>query len=447
MSDGTTRRTFLKTAAGAGASLAFLGLGPTARAQDQGNKKPNERLNIAFIATGGIAGSHINQADRLGMNCVAYCDIDTRRYGKAPDIWPNAKAYTDYRKMLDEHQNEIDAVFVGTPDHHHFPATMAAMQLGLGSYTQKPLTHTVWEARQLTEAYKKFQVPTQMGNQGHANESTRLVYEYIRSGAIGDIKEAHYWTDRPLDWWPQGIERPEGEDEIPDELAWDTWLGPAPKRPFKKGVYHNFKWRGWYDFGTGSIGDIAPHQMSAFFWAMAPIKPAFVEPVTMSQWYPETYPARVSVRWHVPATSQRPAFDVYWHSADLRPPVPEEADFGDGMSKNGNIIYGTKGALKGHRPFPDSFHEEIGKPPEMLERSPGHFDEFDMACRGEKAYDFPKSNFAHAGPLTEFTLLGALAIRANRRIEWDHDSMRVTNFDKANEWVNKEYRKGWRYSL
>jgi predicted dehydrogenase len=444
MSESSTRRTFLKSAAGAGAALAFGGVAPSVQGQNK-KRSANERLNVAFIATGGIAGTHLAQAERLGMNCVAYCDVDERRYGKAPQIWPKAKAYVDYRKMLDKHHKDIDAVFVGTPDFHHFPATMHAMQLGLGCYTQKPLTHTIWEARQLTEAYKRYKVPTQMGNQGHASESTRLVYEYIRSGMLGDIKEAHFWTNRPI--WPQGLARPEGEDSVPSALDWNLWLGPAPKRPYKQGVYHAFKWRGWYDFGTGSIGDIAPHTMSAFFWAMAPIKPAFVEPATMSEWYPETYPQRVAVRWHVPATSERPAFDVYWHSKDLRPARPAEMSRDRDMGEGGDMILGTKGQLRGHVPFPGALRQELGKPPQMLERSPGHFDEFDMACRGEESYDFPKSNFAHAGPLSEFCLLGTLAIRANQRIEWDHDNMKVTNMDEANAWVNKDYRSGWRYSL
>ncbi len=442
MNDNISRRAFVKSAVLASAAAPLISP-RLVRAQSA-----NERLNIAFVGVGGIAGSHTGQAHDTGAGCPCYCDVDTNRMGNASKRWPDAKAYTDYREMFDRHHKEIDAVMVGTPDHHHYPATMIAMQLGKHVYTQKPLTHTVWEARQLLKAAKKYKLATQMGNQGHAGEGNRIIVEYVRSGMLGDIKEIHSWTDRPI--WPQGMGRPEGEDAIPDHLNWDAWIGPAPVRPFKGGVYHWFKWRGWLDFGTGALGDMACHTTDSVFWSMAPGYPTAVEPIAVTALNKETWPNASVVKWEFPAKKDRPGFDHYWYDGGLKPKRPEELSEDVKLPGTGNIYIGTKAKLLisgsyGDRPL--TIPEDLGLPPKLLERSPGHMQEWFMACRGEKPYDYPGSNFEYAAPLTETVLLGNVALKAGKRLEWDGDNLEVTNVPEANRWISKEYRKGWEYDV
>ncbi|MFG0251614.1 MAG: Gfo/Idh/MocA family protein [Phycisphaerales bacterium JB038] len=445
MTHRVTRRTFVKTAAVAGLAVPYTAVNRV-RAQSA-----NETLNIAFVGVGGICGSHTRGAFDAGCACPCYCDVDTRRMGNAASRWPDAKGYTDYREMFDKHHQEIDAVMIGTPDHHHFPATMIAMQLGKHCYTQKPLTHTPWEARQLTLAARKYKLATQMGNQGHAGEGIRIIYEWIRSGALGEITEVHTWTDRPI--WPQGIGRPDGEDEIPAELDWDKWIGPAPMRPFKNGVYHAFKWRGWVDFGTGALGDMACHTMDCMFLALEPGYPTAVQPVARMH-LGETYPNATVVKWEFPKRGNRRAFDAYWYDGGLRPPKLPEMNFDEDMPGTGNLFVGTKASMivsgsYGNQPrvlFRDG-RTEVDTPPQLLERSPGHMAEWFMACREEKPWNYPGSNFTYAAPLTETVLLGNVALRVNQRIEWDGRKLEVTNLPEANRYVTKEYREGWRYTL
>ena len=254
-----SRRLFLQSSAASAAAAAYWSTA-SSYARIPG---ANDRLNVAFIGVGGIAsGQHVPKLEQLGAGCTTYCDADRNRWGACADRWPDAEGYTDYRRMYDAHHKEFDAVMVGTPDHSHYPATIIAMMHGKHVYTQKPLTHTVWEARQLAIAQKKYKVATQMGNQGHASENLRGTIDYLRSGAIGDLQEAHVWTDRP--WWRQGLPRPTGEQPVPSNLDWEAWIGPAPMRPFLHdptdrwgGVYHPFNWRGWWDFGCGALGDMA----------------------------------------------------------------------------------------------------------------------------------------------------------------------------------------------
>jgi len=307
----SSRRRFLKTAGVAGMSAFYVAKTSWAK------ESPNEKLQVAFIGVGGIGGSHTGGAFEAGVACPCCAEVDERRLDNVKkERWPNAKCYQDYRKMFDKQHKDIDAVMVRTPDHHHFPATMIAMQLGKHVYTQKPLTHTIWEAQELLKAAKKYKVATQMGNQGHANEGNRLIVEYIRSGWLGEIKTIHAWTNRPV--WPQGIDRPEGEDPVPKELDWDVWLGPAPERPYKENVYHSFKWRGWWDFGGGAIADMACHTIDGVFWAMGARVPTSCEPVTCMPINPETFPQGAVVRWEFPASDTQPGFEMYWHEAGLR---------------------------------------------------------------------------------------------------------------------------------
>ena len=466
-SQRTSRRTFIKGAIQAGTALTALsqfgcaqlggraakpGAGP-ADTKPVGKRPaaqtPYSKVRVAFIGTGGIGGYHLENAVELGVSCPCYCDVDRGRFAKAAESYPDARPYQDYREMFDKEHKNIDAVMIGTPDHHHYTATMIAMQLGKHVYTQKPLTHTPWEARQLTEAAHRYKVATQMGNQGHAKEGWRLVYEWIHSGALGHIREVHTWTDRPI--WPQGVERPEGEDIVPAHVNWDAWLGPAPVRPFKKDVYHPFNWRGWWDFGCGALGDMACHTMDGMFWALDPGYPTVIEPVTFSPVNNETFPKASMVKWEFPAKGERPAFVAYWYDGGLLPCIPPDMEFGRRLGTTGNLFLGTKASLlvqgdygDSPRVFPETRMQELGKPPQLLERSPGHINEWVMAAAGEKPIDYPKSNFDYAGPFTEAILLGNIALRVGRRLEWDGANMRFTNVPEANQYLTKEYRDGWK---
>lgn len=463
----TTRRTFLKVAATAGATLVATvpgcgRLGARAGTQPRRRviapKPPGGKLRIAYIGTGGIGHHHLEETTKLDIVCPCYCDVDTRRMAKAAECFPKARAYQDYRLMFDKEHKNIDAVMIGTPDHHHYPATMIAMQLGKHVYTQKPLTHTVWEARELTRAAQRYRVATQMGNQGHALEGWRLVYEWINSGALGQVREVHTWSDRPI--WPQGMTRPEGEDPVPQNLNWEAWLGPAPWRPYKgpadgnpdhAGPYHWFNWRGWWDFGAGALGDMACHTMDGMFWALDPGHCTAVEPVASTAITDEAFPKASVIRWEFPARGRRAPFVAYWYDGGLRPPRPPDLEPERRLPETGNLFIGTKATLLvagdyGNSPriIPESKMQEIGKPPQLLERSPGHVKEWVLAASGEKPIDYPKSNFAYAGPMTETILLGNLALRVGRRLEWDGKRMCFTNCPEANQYVTKEYRAGWR---
>ena len=303
-SNKTSRRMFLKSAAVAGAAALAGSTGceaPGQRSKAAVAMAPKQdKLRIAYIGTDGMGGSHVKSTKDLGVTCACYCDVDSARWKQAAEAFPNAKGYQDYREMFDKQHKDFDAVMIGIPDHHHYPATVIAMQLGKHVYTQKPLTHTVWEARQLTKLAKRNEgkIVTQMGNQGHAGEGWRLLYEWIHSGALGDIVEVHNWTDRPI--WPQGMNRPEETDPIPNTLDWDKWVGPAPERPFKNGCYHPFCWRGWWDFGAGALGDMACHTMDGMFWSLDPGYPTAIEPVAVMPVNNESFPNASMIKWEFP---------------------------------------------------------------------------------------------------------------------------------------------------
>jgi len=469
--NATSRRGFLKSSLVTG--LTWAGAAALARADDKTPPKeadkpqePNEKkeeqepkppqfpdVRLAYIGTAGMGGAHVEETFGHGSHCPCYCAVDNKRYGKAAEHFPQAKAYQDYREMFDKEAKNFDAVMIGTPDHHHFPATVIAMELGKHVYTQKPLTHTPWEARRLAElAAKNPKLVTQMGNQGHANEGWRLIYEWIHSGALGDITEVHCWTDRPI--WPQGLERPEGEDAVPANLNWDTWLGPAPVRPYKEKTYHPFAWRGWWDFGAGALGDMACHTMDGMFWALDPGCPTAVEPLASMAVNNETFPKAAVVKWEFPAKGNRKAFTAYWYDGGLLPTIPADLELGRQLGGLGNLFIGTKASLlcqgaygDSARIFPEKKMKEIGKPKQLLERSPGHYVEWLMAVAGQKTPDFCKSNFGYAGPMSETILLGNVAIRMGRRLDYDGKNMKVTNLPEANQYVHKEYREGWRFGL
>ena len=418
-------------------------------------KPPSDKINIAGIGLGGQGKVDLSNLE--SENIVALCDVDEAHAGGTLGRYPNATRYTDYRKMLDE-QKDIDAVVIATPDHTHACIAMAAMQLGKHVYCEKPLTHSVWEARELAQAAREQKVATQMGNQGQASEETRRLCEMVWDDAIGPVREVHAWTDRPSnglfnEYWPQGIDRPKDTPAVPPTLEWDLWLGPAPDRPYHP-AYLPFRWRGWWDFGTGALGDIGCHSLDPVFRALKLGQPESVD-ASSTRVNTETYPLSSMVTYHFPARGEMPPLKLVWYDGGLRPPRPEELDPGRQMGTNGHLLIGDKGKIlsrrgqgrSGFRLLPESRDKEYGDPPRKLERSIGHFNEWIEACKGGPAAG---SNFDWAGPLTEAVLLGNVALRpemreemTTKRLLWDGPNLRFTNSDTANKFIKREYRANW----
>jgi predicted dehydrogenase len=348
--------------------------------------------------------------------------------------------------MLVEMDEEIEAVTVSTPDHTHFAAAMMAIEMGKHVYVQKPMTRTIWEARRMTEAARRHRVSTQMGNQGHSNEWARLMKEWVEAGAIGDVTEVHFWSDRPI--WPQGMSRPAEIQPVPPHLDWNLWLGTAPERPYNS-AYCPFKWRGWWDFGCGALGDMGCHIMDAAFYALELGSPVRVEAETSPR-DPESAPEWSIVTYHFPARGSRPPVKAVWYDGGKRPPRPAALEEGRDLmgGGNGSYLVGEKGGFMADcycgsaRIFPESLMEDFqGRRPEKtLPRSKGgHYQNWIQSCKegGEPAC----SNFDYAGPLTEMVLLGNLAVRTGMPIEWDGKRMRVTNYPEANRYVREAMRK------
>lgn len=412
-----------------------------------GATSPNSKLNIAGIGFGG-QGAH-DLANMESENIVALCDVDWNHAKHVFDKYPDAKRYKDYRKMLDE-QKDIDAVVVATPDHLHAFASMHAIKLGKHVYCEKPLTHSVWEARQITLAAREHKVATQMGNQGQASEDTRRLCELIMDDVIGPVHEVHIWTDRPSkglfdEYWPQGLNRPTDTPAVPDGLDWDMWIGPAPMRPYHP-VYHPFRWRGWWDFGTGALGDIGCHAFDPVFRALKLGQPTSVYAVS-SRVNGETYPLASTVYYQFPAREGMPPCKLIWYDGGLRPDRPDDLDDGVEMGDNGRMLVGEKGKILGSRPLPLAKFKDYQGPPKKLERSIGHYKEWIEACKGGKPAG---SNFDWAGPLAEAVLLGNVALRHSLRQEltleklnWDAANLRITNLEEANKFLRREYRAGW----
>ncbi len=455
------RREFLKTSA---AAAAFT-IVPRHVLGGQGHTPPSERVQIGIIGTGnqGINNTKV-LLDMDETVVVAVCDPNEgssdypggKTSGREParklvdDFYansarqaPKCSAYADYRKMLEENK-DIDAVLIAATDHIHAPAAMMAIKTGTHIYCQKPMTHSVYEARKLTEAAHKAGVITQMGNQGHASEDARLICEWIWDGAIGNVTEVHCWTDRPI--WPQGIERPKETPPVPKALNWDLWLGPAAYRPYHP-AYHPFNWRGWWDFGTGSLGDMGCHIIDPVFWALKLGTPTSVE-ASSTPFTEDSPPVASIVRYQFPARGDMPAVKMHWYDGGLIPPRPEELEPGRrmGIDNNGVIFVGDKGKLmcgcyaESPRLIPETKMKAYQLPDKTIPLSPGQIEEWVLACKGGPK---PGANFDYAGPLTETVLLGNVAIRAQRKLEWDARNMKITNMPEANEFLHRPYRDGW----
>jgi predicted dehydrogenase len=521
-----SRRKFVATTAAAGAGLTIV----PRHVLGRGFQAPSDTVNIATVGIGGMGRS--NTTRLMSQNIVAFCDVDDalmesaiqsiqkaaaavpqqpsgqgrppRPVSKAQQAandrraavdgraalkrfvdeqLPKLQKYRDYREMLDK-QKDIDAIVVATPDHMHAAIATAAMDLGKHVYVQKPLCWSVEEARFLAKKAKdKPKIVTQMGNQGHSSDGARTGYEYIRGGAIGDVREVHVWTNRPLGFWPQGIPRPApmpadapaaprrwdgrvvntkiaaalaGNYPVPDTLAWDLFLGVAPEVEYHP-IYHPMNWRGWVDWGQGALGDMGAHLVDHPFWALNLGYPTVIETLS-TPFNGACFPAATTTYYQFPARGSMPAVKLTWYDGGLTPPKPEE--IGDEpLNGEGGILYiGSKGKMMqdtyGHNPrlLPKSLHESAGEPKQLLPRITHAQDEHEMnwveAIKGKAEISSP---FEYAGPLTEVMLLGIVSLRAKGKILYDGANMRVTNSTRdgnrtvdPNQFLKREYRSGWK---
>lgn len=444
-----SRRNFIATAS----TVMVLQSSVLGRA---GHTAPNDKLNIAGIGVGGKGAGDIN--DVSTENIVALCDADTKRAAGTFDRFPDAKQYKDFRKMLDEMDSQIDAVVIATPDHLHGVTAMQAIKQKKHIFCQKPLAHSIYETRMLTEAAREQGVQTQMGNQGHSSDEIRRLCEWIEDGAIGEIREVYSWSDRPVggDPWSDFpiMARPKETPPVPEGLDWDLWLGPAPYRPYHP-IYCPTTWRGWRDFGTGAIGDMGCHILDPAFWSLKLGHPEYVE-ATTTHWEEEiaseTYPRASIVRYQFPAREGMPPVKVYWLDGRLLPPLHDiMVESGTKFGSNGALFIGEKGLIMhgshgagGLRLLPESLRKEYKQPQEKIPRVPGgqggHAQDWVRACKDGKP---ASSSFEYGGPLTEMILLGVLALQVkDQRLYWDPEKLEV-NSDEANRIIKPAFRKGW----
>jgi predicted dehydrogenase len=500
-SDSTIpRRTFIQQTAAAAAGLTIV---PRHVLAGGGRAAPSDTFNVAGVGVGGMGRS--NLINLASQNIVALCDIDwgyadkalgrlesgaaeaegriaasttekerqtrTERAGNMRALAtkvPQAKRYTDFRKMLDQ-QKDIDGIVVATPDHMHATIALAAMDVGKHVYVQKPLCWAVSEARALMQKAASTKVVTQMGNQGHSMDDARKAIEYIWSGAIGEVREVHVWTNRPLGYWPQGVPRPEkyegdlselkwngegvqkrlahamGSYPVPDTVSWDLFLGVAPQITYHP-IYHPFNWRGWTDWGVGALGDMGAHLIDHPFWALDLGYPTSVETVS-TPFNKASYPLATTTYYDFPARGDKPPVRLTWYDGGLLPPKPLELEEGE-LDKGGGVMFvGSKGKLLhdtyglNPRLLPTSLHEAVGTPPQKLPRIPvSHEMNWVQAAKGEAEASSP---FSYAARLTEVMILGIVALRAGSKIAYDGENMRVTNNAAANDLLRREYRTGW----
>jgi predicted dehydrogenase len=436
-----SRRDFLKTASLASAALAFPHV---MRSQEGGS--PNNKLNIALCGVGGQGRSAIRGLE--GENFVAFCDVDDARAAETFNAYPDVPRFRDYRKMLEKLGNKIDAVTVSTPDHMHYPIAVAALSLGKHVFVEKPLTHTVSEARHLAKLALEKKVATQMGNQGHAGEGMRMLKEWLNAGLLGEVREMHSWTDRPI--WPQGVRAPDHSKMLPvapSTLDWDLWQGVAPEREYDP-AYVPFNWRGYWDYGTGALGDMGCHIMDGAYWALELTQPTSVEAVSARQ-TDISAPTASVVAYEFPARGSMPALKWTWYDGGMMPVLPPELEAARQLQDNGTLIVGSKGMVyadtyyAGARFLPEAKMRELAPnlPAKTIPRiKGGHFAEWVAACKGGTPAG---ANFEYAAQLTETVLLSNVAIRARRRIEWDAAAMKITNLPEANQFVSKTYRAGF----
>lgn len=478
----SSRRGFIRNSALAAASFMIV---PRHVLGGKGFLAPSDKLLIAGVGAGGKGASDIANFHASGKAEIAFlCDVDDRRAAGTRKKFPKAKYYKDWRELLDKESKNFDAVSVSTPDHNHAITTLAAMQLGKHVYVQKPLTHDLYESRMLHEAAKRYKVVTQMGNQGASNDGTRLISEWYEAGEIGDVHTVYCWTDRPV--WPQGIPWPKGKADVPKELDWDLWLGTAPYTDYIDKLVP-FNWRGWWEYGTGALGDMGCHLVEVPFRALELGAPKDVQCSVGSVYvdefqrgyFPESCPPSSHVTLTYPKTKKtKGEVTLHWMDGGIQPTRPEELGpdevFGDGG--NGVLMVGTKGKImcgtygKNPQLLPTSRTERaLNKVKPKYERVPdqenGHYAQWVEACiagLGNKEVSAP---FEVSCPLTESLLMANLAIRGfdireeradgkgynypgrYKKLVWDDSQMRITNFDAVNQFVKREYREGWTLSV
>jgi predicted dehydrogenase len=441
-----TRRQFMWASA---AAAAVAGVAQRTRA--------SEPLRLAVVGAGGRGADNLKEIAPAGVHIVALCDCDQRRAAASFAKYPDAARYSDWRQMLAREKAKVEAVLVATPDHNHAIVSIAAMRLGKHVYCEKPLAHSIWEARQMANAAAEMGVATQMGTQGHAFEGTRRAVEVIRSGVLGEVRELHVWTDRPKKWWVQGIERPKDEPAVPAGLDWDVWLGPAPRRPYHP-AYVPFKWRGFWDFGTGALGDMGVHNLDTAFWGLELTTPTSAKIVNCSPALTDPSAKETLPLWSVLEFAfaarglDKPAVKMTWYDGGKLPPA--DLFFGEPVpdKDGGSLVVGSKGSLltrtwHGGETEKDMFvllprkqFEGYEPPPRSVPRVASHHHEWVAACRGEGK---TLSNFGYAAVLTESLLIGDLALRAGKDIEWDTAKMTATNAPEAQRFVKPEFREGW----
>lgn len=423
------RRSFVKSASLTAAAASGVW---TSSASAQ-SKSALGKLNIACVGTANRAAADVDGVK--GESIVALCDVDRGSLERQARNFPGVRVYADYREMIAAESKKIDAVVVGTPDHHHAPASIRAIREGLHCYCEKPLTHTVEEARIIAEAAAEHKVVTQLGTQIHAEDNYRRVVEIIQAGTIGDVTDVHVWVGKG---WGGG-ERPEGGKEPPAHLSWDLWIGPAPYRPYWPGRYHPAQWRKWWDFGGGTIADMACHYMDLPFWALKLRHPTSCE-AEGPKVHPETCPMGLKVMYNFPARGSLSALKLTWYDGNM---IPKRLD-GELVPGAGVMFMGTEGKMfadyNTYKLFPTDKYKGFTPPPKTIEKSIGHHAEWIRACKEGTP---TTCNFDYSGALTESVLLGNVAFRTGKRLEWDAETLTATNAPEADQYIHKEYREGW----
>ena len=461
---GTSRRDFLRSGAAA-AAWATVALAPARVLAAADQPAPGSRVTLAGVGIGGVGHGQLQELDKAGFQIVALCDVDQDYAKKTFDLFPQARRYRDFREMLESEGDKADAVYCGTPDHTHALITLAALRRKKHVCCVKPLTRTIHELRIIAEAARKAGTATQVTAAPNTGEEGCRTAELISAGVIGAVRELHLWSNRPV--WPQGMQKPAGEDPVPANFDWKLWLGPAALRPFKgnwpeghpaltemnlqdwnpgiKAVYHPFNFRGWWDFGTGALGDMGRHHFNTPFRALKLGAPAQVQ-ASATKVFAASAPLAAVVTFDFPARPGFPALRAIWHDGGLRPPAPPEFG-GQPWPSEGTLYVGEQGYLlsgwDGVKVFPEAAAKRAESVAKTLPRRPGTWREWYEACRGGEPAG---CNFNLAEPLTETVLLGNLAIRSGKRLEWDPAQTKVTNVAEANKYVREEYQNGWSLS-